>query len=185
MKKLILLIAAASFVLVGFASTASARWRYCKANYTVNSRNYTGWKNLGKVGGFPRNKKVLCRRKAVAYASRYIKAVLPKTASYCGRRIRWYADTNVQGKRNSKDVSGYLNYNSYYACYMHCHCRPGYRLVGRMCKRAYKSMCLAGPCVYRGLPNGRYGLYTARGGRLYRTCVKYHVVKAFCHWKIR
>lgn len=159
MKKLLALTLTAAFAFVAAPTKdAEARKRTCKARYTYKGKT-TRWYNLGKVGGFLRNKKKKCLRRAKARLGRYAKQLFRKSSRLCGKRFRIWIDTQVASKRNSRDGYGYVSHG-------------GYRCK-RICRNRYRK---AASCkMPRGLRVAKP--YTIRGGYLYR----YYRV---CRWRI-
>jgi len=188
MKRFFLLAISACFVFVGMTDNAEAKKRDCYANYcNYTGRTCTGWKKLGKVGGFLANKKKKCLSLAKSRAASYAKAYLyKKSTAWCGKRLRVYTDSQVQGKRNSRDGSVYLT-NGGWSCSKYYYCPRGYSRVGTYCYtyRYVKYRCLAGSCTYPGVRNGtRVGPYTFINGKLYKTCTKKVVAsKRAASWK--
>ena len=181
MKKLLIIISSLTFLFVGMANKAEARKRMCYANYlNPNGTRASGWKALGKVGGVFRNKKRLCRAKAKANCARYAKGRYAKSLSLCGKYFTIYADTKVQGKRNSKDTNCRV-YQAGYKCYGTYYCPRGYKLRGRYCYKRVASWCKACNCRLK-LRNGKYGPYTAINGYLYTRCIKTSRIPAKHRW---
>jgi len=84
--------------------------RGCSANFTANNKTF-GFIELGDVGGFLANKKQKCLEKAKAYGARNLRY---QTFGFTGSQvcasldqggIQVYIDTDVEGKRNSRDGS--------------------------------------------------------------------------------
>jgi len=84
--------------------------RGCSANFTVGNKT-SGFIELGDVGGFLANKKQKCLEKAKAYGLRNLRY---QTFGLTGQQvcassnqggIQVYIDTDVEGKRNSRDGS--------------------------------------------------------------------------------
>lgn len=104
MKFLVIL----SLMMTSLFSASAFAKKDCKANYTADSKSYTGWINVGQVGGL--NKKSECKSKSLSAGPAQVKAKLASslpavTDAYCKNGIKIYADTEVEGKKNSKDGS--------------------------------------------------------------------------------
>ena len=107
MKTTILTIVAILFSVSAYAS------KKCEANFTHNSTSYTGWKYIGEVSGLDKKKE--CKEKSLAQASSIVKANISSLnfpalsssnwSNYCANGITVYVDTQVEGKKNSKDGS--------------------------------------------------------------------------------
>ena len=177
MKRIALVFTALVFGLTMFAATASAKRRGCKARYTLGSKT-TPFYSLGNVGGFFRNKKKLCLNRATSYAPRYVKSLFTKSTALCGKKYTVYIDTEVDGKKNSRDGRVTVA-NGGYTCKYSCVCPTGGKLSGRYCLRAYRVK--ASSCK---LPAGVrvYAPYSIIGGYLYTTVVRR--IGAKCGWKI-
>ena len=177
MKRIALVFTALVFGLTMFAATASAKKRSCKARYTLGSKT-TPFYYLGKVGGFFKNKKKACLRLATARAGVYAKRLFTKSTALCGKRYTVYIDTEVDGKKNSRDGRVTV-VNGGYTCKFVCACPRGWKLSGRYCLRAYRVK--ASSCK---LPAGVrvYAPYSIVGGYLYRTVVRR--IGAKCGWRI-
>lgn len=97
------------------ASEASAAPKSCKANYVLDNAGTisTGWKDLGPVGGTFANKKKKCRelaREHCSYATEKLNEYAPAGSAnfnaICSTGgINVYVDTEVEGKKNTKDTS--------------------------------------------------------------------------------
>lgn len=191
MKKLLMLLIAASFVFVG--TNAMARKRACKAMMFIAGKKSSPWTYLGKVGGFLRNKKRLCKNKANAWVARsgaaFARSAVRKSNAVCGKRVKVEFNTEVSGKRNSRDGYRYFNHYGYSCTYVRpaCYCPRGYTLRGRTCIRVIAKTVLASKCP---LPRDLrvYPPYYNRGGRLYKVYRRTLVKKAECrngYWKVR
>ncbi len=105
MKTTLIAVLAVLFSVSAFAK------KDCDANYTHNSTNFTGWKFIDKVDGL--NKKAECKKKSIdkgpSIVRQNLSAVnLPALSAanwngYCDGGIKIYVDTQVEGKKNSKD----------------------------------------------------------------------------------
>ena len=177
MKRIALVFTALVFGLTMFAATASAKKRSCKARYTLGSKT-TPFYYLGKVGGFFKNKKKACLRLATARAGVYAKRLFTKSTALCGKRYTVYIDTEVDGKKNSRDGRVTV-VNGGYTCKYVCACPRGYRLAGRVCYKT--SFEKVSSCK---LPtNARfYPPYYNRGGYLYKAYTSRTAAK--CGWRI-
>ncbi|TNE45336.1 MAG: hypothetical protein EP343_27370 [Deltaproteobacteria bacterium] len=160
MKKFLVALLGASFVFLAFGmNNAEAKRRGCYARYTYGSKT-TAWYNLGKVGGFFKNKKKACLSRAKSYMSRYVKQLFTKSTALCGKKFKVWVDTEVDGKRNSRDGWGYAVNGGYY-------CK-------KVCTTKYVkiSSCKI-PTYVR-----TYAPYYNRGGYIYKKVTS-------CSWTIR
>lgn len=84
-----------------FATNAFAKKRDCEARYSVDGgKTFSGFVNLGRVGGFLKNKRKQCLKKAKSVSNVKKGAKLPKvSASHCKSGLKVYIQYNVQGKR--------------------------------------------------------------------------------------
>lgn len=88
----------------------------CSASFTANNET-TEFIELGDVGGFLANKKKKCLEKAIAYGSSKLRYedfgyTGPDVCKYSENGIPVYVDTDVDGKRNSRDGSFKTNFQA-------------------------------------------------------------------------
>jgi hypothetical protein len=116
-----------------FVATTAHAARDCEAAYSYNGKVSNPWHDLGSVSGG--NKKKKCKEKAEARGDLALAIVkqsfaTPPQAS-CGNSIDVYFDTQVEGKRNSKDGKVSVKFGNLIPAQYACD--AGFTLQGTNC----------------------------------------------------